>query len=145
MGMNQEEREELVGYLNILMQCQNDIARVNDASVARKLTTIRDDIKRQIITFVDDLGGQQVAMRKAWGGTGNNDGPESVSANLIRVAAIAECLKVATQEYSEAQRAGLDSWASWECAREGLRDLLETEQQALRKVQKGNIDYTSNG
>jgi len=49
------------------------------------------------------------------------------SASDIRAATIAECLEVATREYSEAQREGLDCQAARECAREGLRDLLESE------------------
>lgn len=49
------------------------------------------------------------------------------AASDIRAATIAECLEVATREHSEAQREGLGCQAAWECAREGLRDLLKSE------------------
>lgn len=48
----------------------------------------------------------------------------NIALNLTRQAAIWECIEKACDEYREANREGLDSCASWECAREGMNELL---------------------
>lgn len=47
-----------------------------------------------------------------------------IALNLTRQTAIYECIEKACDEYGEAQREGLNSHASWECAREGMNELL---------------------
>ncbi len=48
-----------------------------------------------------------------------------IALNLVRQAAIWECIEKACDEYREAQREGLNSHASWKCARDGMNELLK--------------------
>lgn len=48
-----------------------------------------------------------------------------IALNLTRQAAIWECIEKAIAEYSDAQREGLDCNAAWDCAKEGMNELLK--------------------
>ena len=48
-----------------------------------------------------------------------------IALNLTRQSAIWECIEKACDEYRDAQSEGLDSYASWECVREGMNELLD--------------------
>ena len=47
-----------------------------------------------------------------------------IALKLTRQAAIWKCIEVACNEYREAQREGLGCNAAWDCALEGMNELL---------------------
>jgi len=48
----------------------------------------------------------------------------NISLKLTRHIAVTSAIRKAREEYSAAQREGLDAHAAWECALEGMRELL---------------------